>query len=150
MTSFVLTTEIAAPIDECFAMSLSIDAHMGSMRSSDERAIAGVTSGEIGPGETVTWSARHFWIWFRLKSRITDYERPSRFTDEQISGPFRRWRHEHEFQETVQGTCMIDRIDFDAPFGFVGRAVEKLILARYMQRLIERRNDWLREALERG
>ena len=38
---------------------------------------------------------------------------------------------------------MIDRIRFDAPFGPIGRAVEKLVLARYMQRLIEERGRFL-------
>ncbi|GAA5230297.1 hypothetical protein GCM10025779_11100 [Arthrobacter cryoconiti] len=35
---------------------------------------------------------------------------------------------------------MVDRIEFAAPFGPLGRLVEKLILAGYIQKLIETRN----------
>lgn len=113
-----------------------------------ERAVAGVTSGEIGLGETVTWSARHFGIRFRMTSKITEFDRPKRFVDEQISGPFKRWWHEHEFVADESGTLMIDRIEFDAPLGFLGSIAEKLILARYMEQLIVQRNAWLKTELE--
>jgi hypothetical protein len=41
---------------------------------------------------------------------------------------------------------MIDRIEFTAPFGLLGRVVEKLVLARYLQRLIEARSLYLAAA----
>lgn len=148
MSSFVIVTYIAAPVDQCFALSLSIDAHTGSMEQASERAVAGVTSGQIAYGETVTWSARHFGIRFRLTSKITEYEYPTRFVDEQISGPFKRWWHEHEFIADGKLTRMIDRIEFDAPFGVLGRIAERVVLDRYMKRLIGRRNQWLKRELE--
>lgn len=147
--SFVLTTRIAAPIEQCFALSLSIDAHTGSMVQSAERAVGGVRHGEIGPGETVTWSARHFGIRFRLTSTITEYVRPTRFVDEQVSGPFKRWWHEHEFVAEGDATVMTDRVQFAAPFGVLGRLVDKVMLARYMEHLIAQRNAWLKGELER-
>ena len=147
--SIVIATQVAASIEQCFALSLSIDAHTGSMRRAKERAVAGVTQGEIGPGETVTWSARHYGIRFRMTSRISEFDRPTRFVDEQISGPFKRWWHEHEFQANDDGTLMIDRIEFEAPLGFLGRLVEKLTLTRYVERLILQRNSWLKKELER-
>lgn len=149
MHAFTLTTRIAAPVDACCALSLSVDAHTRSMGNSNERAIAGVTAGELGPGESVTWSGRHFGIRFRLTSRITEYDRPARFVDTQIAGPFASWRHEHEFIADGDDTIMIDRVEFAAPFGLVGRAVERLVLGRYMERRIRQRNEWLTAELER-
>ncbi len=118
------------------------------MSASRERAVGGVTSGEIGAGQTVTWQARHFGVPLRLTSRITAHYRPHRFVDEQIRGPFSRWRHEHRFEEVGGETLMTDRIEYDAPLGALGRLAERLILDRYMRRLIERRNLWLKQALE--
>ena len=143
-----LETRIAAPVDRCFDLSLSIDAHSESMAGSRERAVAGVTSGRIGPGESVTWQARHFGLPVRMTSVIGDYERPVRFVDEQTRGPFKRWWHEHLFFDEGGGTLMVDRIEFEAPLGPLGRFVERAILARYMRRLIESRNRWLAETLE--
>lgn len=150
----VLETPIAAPVERCFDLSRSIDAHSESMAGSRERAVGGVTSGAIGAGELVTWSARHFGIRFRMTSRITAFTRPTRFVDEQVRGPFAHWWHEHEFiaadpgAHPAEGTLMIDRISFSSPFGPIGRAVDRWILSRYMLRLIARRNEWLVGELE--
>ncbi|MEC5199821.1 hypothetical protein RCH21_002060 [Arthrobacter sp. PL16] len=38
---------------------------------------------------------------------------------------------------------MIDRIEFAAPLGALGRVVEKLVLTRYLKQLIETRNPYL-------
>lgn len=76
-------------------------------------------------------------------SRITETQSPDYSVDEQVKGPFRRFRHVHEFSQDSAGTTMVDRIEFTAPFGAIGRLAEKLVLARYLQRLIERRNRHL-------
>jgi ligand-binding SRPBCC domain-containing protein len=116
------------------------------MAASGERAVAGVTSGLIGLGETVTWSARHFGIRWTMTSRIVEFDRPSRFVDEQIKGPFAGFRHEHAFEPATTGTLMRDHVTFDAPLGPLGDAVERAILGRYVRRLVEARNDYLRRA----
>ena len=43
---------------------------------------------------------------------------------------------------------MIDHIEFEAPFGFLGKITERLVLERYMKRLIGQRNLWLKQRLE--
>ena len=75
--------------------------------------------------------------------RISEFHPPSSFVDEQVRGPFRSFRHEHEFaDDAVGGTLMIDRVRFTAPFGPLGRAAE-LVLGPYLRRLIEHRNAHL-------
>jgi ligand-binding SRPBCC domain-containing protein len=130
-------------IEELFDLCRSIDAHKESMAKSRERAIAGVTSGLISLGEEVTWRAWHFGAPLRMTSRITELEAPNFFVDEQIRGPFRSFRHIHEFSETAGGTVMVDRIEFAAPFGPLGRLAERLVLTRYLRNLIEQRNRHL-------
>lgn len=111
---FELTTLLPVPRERAFDASLDIDLHTRSMAASREQAVAGVTSGLIGPGESVTWRARHFGVLMRLTSRITAYDRPARFVDEQTSGPFARFRHEHLFFPEGESTRMVDRIEFTA------------------------------------
>lgn len=123
--------------------SLDVDLHLSSMEESNEKAIAGVTSGLIGLGEEVTWRARHFGVWWSMTSRVTELEPDHCFVDEQVRGPFRRFRHEHVFEPTKDGTLMIDRIDFDAPLGPIGDVVEKALLRRHMRHLISSRNAHL-------
>lgn len=147
--SFELTTEIMAPRARVFDASLDIDAHLASMSESGEEAVGGVTTGLIGLGESVTWRAKHFGIVWKMTSQITELDRPNRFVDEQLRGPFKRFYHEHVFEDIEGGTKMSDFIEFDAPFGIVGDGVEKAVLGRYLTKLIVERNTYLRETLER-
>lgn len=147
MPRLILTTTIPAPAQDCFVLSLSVDAHSASMRGSGERAVAGVTEGVMTLGDTVTWQARHLGVPVRMTSTISVHEAPHRFVDEQTAGPFRRWWHEHTFEETPVGTVMTDRVDFAAPLGPLGRLVERVWLTHYMTKLLKRRNAWLLAAL---
>lgn len=143
-------TRIEAPVDLVFDLSPDIDVHRASMSATNERAIAGVTSGMIHLGETVTWRATHFRIPFTLKSRVTELERPRRFVDEQVSGPFRSFRHEHLFEALDGATLMIDRIRFAAPIRPIGWVVERAVLWSYLQKLIAERGAYLKAEAERG
>lgn len=94
----------------------------------------------------MTWRARHFGLAWRMTAQITEYERPRRFVDEQVSGPFHLWRHEHVFTPDPRdrtATTMRDVVDFDAPVGVAGSVVATLVLRPYLQRLIQRRNTFL-------
>jgi ligand-binding SRPBCC domain-containing protein len=126
-----------------FDLARTVEAHVGSMAKSRERAVAGVVSGLLSEGDEVTWRAWHFGVPLRMTSRITRVRFPDSFTDEQVRGPFRFFRHLHEFLPDDGGTLMIDRVEFAAPFGVVGRLAEKAFLGRYMQNLIEQRNKYL-------
>lgn len=136
--SFTIETRSPSPPEALFAISLDIDQHVASMARSGERAVGGVTSGAIGLGQTVTWRARHFGLWFTMTSRITALEAPRRFVDEQVRGPFRSFSHEHVFIADGDGTRMVDTITLASPL--LGSIVEPLILVPYLRRLIERRN----------
>lgn len=149
MFRFELTTHSTAPREVLFDLSLDIDAHVASMEGTDERAIAGVTSGTIGLGESVTWRARHFGIVWNMTSTVTALERPAHFVDEQTRGPFRRFRHEHVFLENGTGSTMIDRIEASAPLGLLGTIAERIALERHLRRLIAERNRMLVAHAER-
>ncbi|MCX6499663.1 MAG: SRPBCC family protein [Arthrobacter sp.] len=140
---FECTTRTNMPKLELFDLARSIDAHKDSMAQSREEAVAGVTSGLISWGEEVTWRAWHFGVPLQMTSRITEMQSPDYFVDEQVRGPFRRFRHVHEFSHDSGVTTMVDRIEFAAPFGPIGSLAEKLVLGRYLQKLIERRNRHL-------
>jgi ligand-binding SRPBCC domain-containing protein len=144
---FECITSIAAPIEAVFGLALSIDAHVASMRSSREQAVAGVTTGEIGLGEEVTWRAWHFGVRWTMTNRITELDPPNSFVDEQVQGPFAAFRHTHIFEPSGTSTTMLDKVVFSAPFGPLGGAAEKVLLGRYLRSLIETRNVFLRDSL---
>jgi ligand-binding SRPBCC domain-containing protein len=138
-----LSTFVPSSTQRAFDLSIDIDTHLESMAHSGERAVDGVASGLIALGESVTWKARHFGITWTMTSTITAWDRPHSFVDEQAKGPFKMFRHLHRFEPEGDGTRMIDEIDYTAPFGPIGSAVDRMVLNRYLQRLIVARNDFI-------
>ena len=136
------------------------------MGATGEHAIAGRTSGRIEAGEMVSWRARHFGRWWTLTSRVTEVRAPTTFADEQEQGPFRTFRHRHTFSAIPGGTLMVDEWEheapfgpacaccredrFEAPFGPIGWLADRLVLGRYMRRLLEIRNATIRREAESG
>lgn len=110
--------------------------------------MAGRTSGLIELGETVTWRARHFGVRQRLTVRISGYERPRWFRDELVRGAFATMVHDHHFDAVDGGTEMRDVFRFSAPGGPIGRLIERLVLKRYMTRLLADRNAAIKSAAE--
>ena len=138
MPTIHLTTFIAAPVNIVFDLSRHIDLHKESMISYKEEAVAGTRFGLIEKDETVTWKARHL-----FKNRI-----PQMFTDEQLQGDFREMKHEHHFKPCDNGTILIDLFHYESPYGLVGEWFNSLYLTRYMRRLLEKRNQAIKEFAE--
>jgi len=120
MPKIMLTTEIYSTIGICFDLSRSIDLHKISTAATREEAIAGRTFGLISLHETVTWQATHFGIRQKLTTKITAYDRPFYFRDEQIKGIFKSLIHDHRFEEKGNKVIMTDIFTFQAPFGILG------------------------------
>lgn len=148
MPIITLETIINAPMERCFDLARSIDLHTISTEHTGERAVAGVTSGLIGLGETVTWRAKHFGFWQHLTSKITEFDRPRYFVDEMVRGAFKRFRHEHHFEPTNSGTIMTDNFDYTCSFGFLGKLADMLFLQNYMTNLLLERNRVIKEYAE--
>lgn len=143
-----LSTVIRAPRERVFDLARSIDAHQDSAEGTHERAVAGVTSGLIGLNDEVTWEARHLGVRQNLTVRVTAFDRPRHFQDIMVKGAFNRMKHDHEFQEHLGGTLMIDHFEFQSPFGILGRIVDRLFLTAYMRRFLVRRNVILKNLAE--
>lgn len=82
----------------------------------------------------------------RWRTRISLWEPPLRFADEQIKGPYRRWFHTHTFEEVDGGTRMIDVVEYALPFGPLGRLGHPLI-RRQLRKIFTHRNGSIGEHL---
>lgn len=153
-----LETRINAPIERCFDLARSIDLHKLSTGNTQEEAIAGTTTGLISLNETVTWRAKHFGIWQKLSSKITEFERPHFFVDEMMEGTFKYIYHKHQFRPHPQplsegrgeqsATIMIDDFHFESPLGILGSIANKLVLTKYLTELLNERNKMIKEFAE--
>ena len=148
MIRIELATHIAAPIERYFNLSRSIDLHMPSTHSTGERAITGVTAGLIGLGQEVTWLGRHFGLMIMHTSRITAFDFPQYFQDRMVRGRFKSFCHDHYFKAEAESTLMADVMEFEAPFGLLGRVVERVLLRQHLMKLLLRRNDCIKRVAE--
>lgn len=140
---------VNATRERCFDLARDIDLHVRSMASSREKAVAGRTSGLIGPGEQVTWEARHFGVVQRFTSRITEFRRPEYFQDSMIKGAFRSFVHDHYFEEDAKGgTVMREVVAFRSPLGVLGWIVDRMIMKGYLARLLADRQEVVKVAAE--
>lgn len=143
-----LHTSVDAPAERVFDLARSIDLHTASMARHREQAVAGVTSGLIGLGQSVTWRARQFGLPVLFTSRITAFDRPRYFRDDMVAGPFRSFTHHHHFESSGDSTVMRDIFDYQPPFGLLGKLADRLFLADRMTRLLGGRNTVLKAVAE--
>jgi ligand-binding SRPBCC domain-containing protein len=143
-----LDTKITSTIEICFDLSRSIDLHKISNAKTNEIAIDGVTTGLISHNEFVTWQAAHFGIKQRLTTKITAYNRPFHFCDEQIKGAFKKIKHDHYFISTGDVVLMTDHFLFESPFGVLGHIFNKLVLTAYLKKFLIERSQVIKDFAE--
>jgi ligand-binding SRPBCC domain-containing protein len=91
-----------------------------------------------GTGSEILISFRPLrWLPQRVSwmARIVDFDWNSYFVDEQVRGPFRQFRHRHEVggeaRDGVEGTLVMDVIDFESPAAAVGWLADGMIRRRF-------------------
>lgn len=143
-----LETKIKAPIEVVFDLSRNIRLHEISTGNSNEKAIAGVTTGLINLNESVTWRAKHFGVYQRMTVKITEMEFPNFFVDEMEKGIFKRFKHTHTFVKESGQTIMKDNFDYTSPLGILGKIADFLFLKKYMKYFLAERNEVIKQYAE--
>jgi hypothetical protein len=151
MIHFEETTQIDAPMERVFDLSRSVEVHLFANVHEGEQALAtgGVTTGLVGPGEHVTWRAKHFGLWHDLTSKATAVEPPTYFQVTMVKGIFRSMQADHLFRSLPSGaTELRDIFTIAAPFPILGPITEALFLRRYMIALNRERNAVIKQLAE--
>ena len=148
MPKIHLQTFIKAKKELVFDLSRSIDLHLLSTKKTNEKAIAGKTSGLMELNDTVTWCAKHLGVYQNLTSIITALDKPNYFVDEMVKGAFKSFKHRHYFEDLNNGTLMIDIFEYRSPLGFLGKLANKLFLKKHMTSFLIERNNVIKESAE--
>jgi ligand-binding SRPBCC domain-containing protein len=148
MTTIRLITTIVAPKQIVFDISRDIDVHQKSASKSKEKAIKGITSGLINSNETVTWRGKHFGFYLTHKSRITAMNLYDYFVDEMEEGKFKSFKHQHFFEEINGITTMTDLLEYETPFGILGKVFDVLFLKKHLIQFLLERNKTLKKIAE--
>ena len=100
---------------------------------------------ELRGGTLIDYQIRLGGLPMRWRTRIESFEAPERFVDVQLSGPYRCWRHVHEFEDMPGGTRVTDSVTYALPFGFVGALAHRLLVRRLLERIFDYRQQRLAE-----
>ncbi|MXY48623.1 MAG: SRPBCC family protein [Gemmatimonadetes bacterium] len=96
------------------------------------------------PGLLITYRlGLYSMFYFNWVTEITQAEPLSYFIDEQRSGPYRFWHHEHRLRSVEGGVEMDDLVHYALPFGVLGRMVHAAIVKNQLNAIF----DYRREAL---
>lgn len=89
---------------------------------------------EIYPGMEIEYTVSPlFHIPLKWKTRIIQVEYQKSFTDLQEKGPYKYWKHFHEFIPNEEGVLMKDTVDYELPFGFIGTLAHDLLVKKKLE-----------------
>ena len=74
---------------------------------------------------------------------------PTYFVDEQLKGNFKSFKHQHFFEEKNGFTIMQDILQYEIPFGIIGKLFDVLLLKKHLIQFILYRNDILQQLSEK-
>ena len=148
MSIIHLTSFISAPIDRVFDLSRNLTIYKNVFQNRNEKFSSGAGSTLVSHGETISFHAKHGGKIRVVTLRITAMERPYSYTEEQVKGDLEYYKHDHHFKTTVNGTIMIDIIDFAGPKDFIGKFFGRIYFKRYVEVLVRKRNEVIRQYAE--
>lgn len=92
---------------------------------------------ELTVGSEVDYSMRWHRIPLRWRSLITEWRPPVLITYEQARGPYRSFRHEHQFIERQEGVEIVDTISFTLPFAQIFEPIGRLLVEPVVRKQLE-------------
>lgn len=145
MTLYTLRCEMRAPVTLEEAFRVFEDPHNLAKITPPwlKFQVAGNERVVMGRGARIDYRIRWFGLPLRWKSVIRDYQPPYRFVDEQEEGPYRFWRHTHEFTAAAEGTRVLDEVEYRLPLGPLGSVGHALVVGHQLKEIFRYRQATL-------
>lgn len=67
---------------------------------------------EMREGLLLDYKLYLHWVPIKWRTKICNWDPPFRFVDMQLRGPYKRWHHEHTFEEVGGKTIVHDRVHY--------------------------------------
>ena len=97
---------------------------------------------EIYPGLLISYKVSPvFHIPLSWVTAITVVRKNEFFIDEQRTGPYKLWRHQHHFQQTENGVLMTDTVDYQLPFSIIGELANFTFVKSQLEGIFEYRRQ---------
>jgi hypothetical protein len=157
MPQIQFQTTIAAPLESVWAFYDNPLTGLPALSPPEDQAQIESADLPVKVGSRITITARGPIGRIRWVARITEHRPPhavafgmeARFVDEQESGPFSAWRHEHDFEYIdEEKTRLVDRITYRPPFWPISFLVDLLLVRPKLKRMFRYRHAQTKRLLE--
>ena len=81
----------------------------------------------------------------KWQTKIIQVEHQKSFTDFQQKGPYKYWKHFHEFIPNEKGILMKDTVEYELPFGVLGNIVHSLLVKKKLNKIFDYRHQVLKK-----
>jgi ligand-binding SRPBCC domain-containing protein len=109
------------------------------------------TAPSLNVGSRTIVEIRIAFVYVRFESLHTAYDPPRMFEDQQVRGPFKRWRHRHIVEPHPDGAVLIDDIEYTPPFGLLGllgRLADPIVIKPRLRKVFAFRHRVTRDYCE--
>ncbi|HXI14712.1 MAG TPA: SRPBCC family protein [Thermoanaerobaculia bacterium] len=146
---FERETRIRAPIKEVFAFFSDPKNLARITPPAMKFKIVNAPERPLREGDRIDYQIRIMGVPLRWKTLITEWDEGRAFADYQEKGPYRHWLHRHTFTEAGSEVVMHDRVDYELPFGVVGRLFGGAFVRRQIQSIFDYREGAIGSFLAR-
>jgi ligand-binding SRPBCC domain-containing protein len=161
MPTLEFETTIAAPLEKVWAFYADPLSALPALTPPDIQVSMESADRPVRVGSRIVLNIRQPLLRRRVRwvARIVEHRPPhpvafgeeARFVDEQESGPFARWRHEHDFERVDEKTTrMLDRVTYRVPLGPIGWVVDFVFVRRKLAEMFRYRQEQTKRLLERA
>jgi ligand-binding SRPBCC domain-containing protein len=104
---------------------------------------------QMQEGTLIDYALRLFGVPLRWQARISRWQPPIEFVDEQLHGPYRTWKHTHRFYDSGKATIIEDVVRYRLPFAPFSDVFHPLVRLQ-LKRIFRFRQSAVRSCLLGG
>lgn len=149
MKTFYYHTEQFLPIDIHTAwnfFSSAINLAVITPPELDFKILTDLDNTEVYEGMLIEYQLKPlFGIPVHWQTEIFQINKPVKFTDRQLKGPYKTWEHTHIFIQRDDGVLMEDRVKYKLPFGLIGQIAHFLFIKRKVENIFIYRKEILKK-----
>jgi len=146
MTKLHFSTLLPLPVEEAYAFGTTFS-NLSKVQPGYVKILKGEETHALGNHFILLfWQGLLPTLWW---GKISDLQPNSHFTDIQIFGPFKSWKHTHWFKRHPQGTLMEDEIEYELWGGPFARWLDRTYVKPLLEKMYQGRQKKALEAIHR-
>ncbi|MES2379830.1 MAG: SRPBCC family protein [Bacteroidota bacterium] len=99
----------------------------------------------MAKGTLIDYQIKVNGIPFVWRTEISEWNPPFKFADQQLTGPYSKWYHEHFFEEKDGQTIMTDKVTYLSKGWIIAPLLHRLFVNKKVKQIFEHREIQLQQ-----